>query len=290
MDGKRIQDYWSKEIDALIETYQQFERLLPNPKTSGATHRGEDGRYVEDLISSYLQKFLPSSVEVLTGFILRPAVKTGLNSKVRKDEKDSNSTQLDLIVYDSANYPIFQRFGRSVIVPPEGVIGIISVKKHLNDRDIQVECEALLEASKLCVVQDKQGKTIRGPFLALVSAKSNVKKITIKTEDWIFNQLNKLYNTNPKPYFDDLIGYIGAFDEWSFFKRRPSRNPRKADYIFFNHKDYENHLSLQFLLTGILSVFYDATRSHINRPGFTAFPSKRDADKFVGSIDVKGMR
>ena len=78
MDGERIQEYWSKEIEALIETYQQFERLLPNSKTSGASHRGEDGRYVEDLISSYLQKFLPSSLEVLTGFILRPAVKTGL--------------------------------------------------------------------------------------------------------------------------------------------------------------------------------------------------------------------
>ncbi len=28
MDGKRIQEYWSKEIDALIETYQQFH-LVP---------------------------------------------------------------------------------------------------------------------------------------------------------------------------------------------------------------------------------------------------------------------
>ena len=39
-----------------------------------------------------------------------------------------HSTQLDIIVYDSAKYPIFQRFGESVIVPPEGVVGIISVK------------------------------------------------------------------------------------------------------------------------------------------------------------------
>lgn len=42
---------------------------------------------------------------------------------------DSHSTQLDILIYDSAKYPIFQRFGENVIVPPEGVAGIISVKR-----------------------------------------------------------------------------------------------------------------------------------------------------------------
>lgn len=54
-----------------------------------------------------------------------------------------HSTQLDIIVYDSAKYPIFQRFGESVIVPPEGVVGIISVKKHLHDTDVTHELSVL---------------------------------------------------------------------------------------------------------------------------------------------------
>lgn len=290
MDGKRIQQYWSKEIDALIATYRQFETLIPSDIIEASAHNGEDGRFVENLISEYLKKFLPKSIEVLTGFILRPAVKTGLKSKIRKTETDSHSTQLDIIIYNSADYPIFQRFGDSVIVPPEGVLGIISVKKHLNDGDIEKESLALLNASKLCRTRDKKGEFLRGPFLGLVSIKSKIDKKKTENEDWIFNKLKETYNTDPKPSFDDLVGYIGSLDEWSIFKRRPSKNSKDADYIYFNHSDYESHLGLQYLLTGILSVYYDETRSRINRPGFTAFPSGRDRDKFLGKVEINGLR
>ena len=75
---------------------------------------------------------------MLTGFILRPAVKTGTSNKSRKSETDQHSTQLDIIVYDSHHYPIFQRFGDNVIVPPEGVIAIISVKKKFNAINEQI--------------------------------------------------------------------------------------------------------------------------------------------------------
>ena len=77
MDGKRIQEYWSTEVDALVQTYRQFETLIPAPTGAGAQHKGEDGRFVEDLLREYLSRFLPKDLEVLAGFILRPAVKTG---------------------------------------------------------------------------------------------------------------------------------------------------------------------------------------------------------------------
>ena len=80
MDGKRLRDFWNQEVRALLAVYRQFETLLPSPDTDGAAHRGEDGRYVEALLRSYLQKYLPKDLEVLTGFILRPAVKTGENT------------------------------------------------------------------------------------------------------------------------------------------------------------------------------------------------------------------
>lgn len=289
MDGKRIQQYWGKEVDALVEIYQQFERLIPNQKTEGSAHKGEDGRYVEELIRQYLKRYLPSSVEVLTGFILRPAVKTGLDGRERNVETDTHSTQLDIIVYDSGNYPIFQRFGDSAIVPPEGVLAIISVKKHLNDNDIKTESAALKEASELCFTRGQDGKYIRGPFLSIISVKSKIDKVKTDSCDWIFKELQETYKT--KPYFDELVGYIGALDEWSIFKRRPKGTDIKsADYIYFKHSDTETHLGLQFILTGILSVFYDSTRSKINRPGFTAFPSGRDSDKVLGNIEVKGIR
>lgn len=291
MDGKRIQQYWGKEVDALVEIYQQFERLIPNEKTEGSAHKGEDGRYVEELIRQYLKRYLPTSIEVLTGFILRPAVKTGLDGRERKKETDSHSTQLDIIVFDSGNYPIFQRFGDSVIVPPEGVLAIISVKKHLNDNDIKNESEALKHASELCFTKGQDKQYIRGPFLSIISVKSNIDKKRTDNCDWIFKELQETFTTKPKPYFDQLVGYIGALDEWSIFKRRPKGDDIKsADYIYFKHSDTETHLGLQFILTGILSVFYDPTRSSVNRPGFTGFPSGRNSDKLLGKIEVAAIR
>lgn len=134
----------------MFETYRQFEILIPAKGRKGAAHCGEE----------------------LTGFIMRPAVKTGLNNKIRKNEQDDNSTQLDILIYDSAKYPIFQRFGDSVIVPPEGVVGIISVKKKLKDTDIEHEVIALKNVSKLCRCNNDEQEAIRGPFLALVAMES----------------------------------------------------------------------------------------------------------------------
>ncbi|EIH0676098.1 hypothetical protein V3505_000246 [Klebsiella pneumoniae] len=293
MDGKRLQDYWSQEVDALIATYRQFETLIPSQVHLGSAHHGEDGRFVEDLLREYLSKYLPKGLEILTGFVLRPAVKTGTTGTERKYDLDKNSSQLDIIVYDSERYPVFQRFGNSAIVPPEGVVAIISVKKHLNDGDIVKECQALRQASILCRTQcsNNQGDKIRGPYLALVTMESKINKTRVENLDWIFNKIVEAYSCGDKPTFDDLIGYIGSLSEWSLFKRRPSgKNVTKAEFISLVHAEGESHLGLQFILTGILSVFYDESRRNIRRPGFTAFPSGRDIEKYLGKIGCNGER
>jgi hypothetical protein len=290
VDGNRIREYWSNEIRALIQTYKQFEILIPSTSKQGSAHNGEDGRYVEDFISEYLRKFLPKHLEVLTGFILRPAIKTGESGKERKAEIDTHSTQLDIIVYDSINYPIFQRFGNSVIVPPEGVVSIISVKKHLNKKDIKNECKALWNAAKLCktIKSNDRSDKVRGPYLAIVSVHSNIEFKTKDKLDWIFEQMQSAYENYEKPTFDELIGFIGALDEWSIFKKRPTKK-EDATYLSFYHNINEEHLGLQYILTGILSVFYDKTRKNIRRPGFTSFPSNIKATK-LGVIEYNNLR
>lgn len=294
MDGKRIQDFWSNEVDSLITTYKQFEILVPSSNGAGSAHRGEDGRYVEDLLSEYLKKFLPNGLEVLTGFILRPAVKTGANGRERKLDTDSHSTQLDIIVYDSELYPVFQRFGNSVIVPPEGVVAIISVKKHFYDADIKNECEALWNASKLCrtINSNNQNDKVRGPYLALVCMHSKISKPTDGNLEWIFEKMQEAYTAPEHPTFDELVGFVGALDEWSIFKKRPNpiNNPNNGSYLAFEHKPNEAHMGLQYILTGILSVFYDVKRRDLRRPGFTAFPSGRDASKVLGEIPCNTLR
>lgn len=290
MDGERLRDYWSAEVEALLNTYSQFARLIPAADREGAAHAGEDGRYVEDLIRAYLRRFLPQGLEVLTGFILRPAVKTGTNGRERRGEQDAHSGQLDILVVDTLHYPVFQRFGESVIVPPEGVIAIVSVKKHLRDNDIQSECLKLRQASDLCRTLKDDKTKMRGPFLALIGMKSLIAKIDPPTEEWIFKKLAEAYTKDDTPTFDNLVGFVGALETWSIFKRRPNKKFTAGEYVQFAHGAGEKHLGLQLVLSGVLSVLYDDTRSSIRRPGFTGFPPDRPHDKELGKVRCNGLR
>jgi len=289
MDGKRIQEYLSNEAKALLTVYRQFQTLLPADNENAASHKGEDGRYIESLISEYLKRYLPKDLEVLTGFILRPAVKTGTNNRMRKGDEDTHSTQLDIIVYDSCHYPIFQRFGNNVIVPPEGVIAILSVKKQFGQYDFQKEAIALKKAAKLCRYTTESEIQVRGPYLGMVAMHSIEKKKTPMPQ-WVFEQIESAYSADENDTFDETVGVITNIEGWSVFKRRPPNDDTKAEYVGFEHKEGEEHLGLQFLLTGILSVYYDSTRNFRERPGFTAFPSGRKEDFRLGSITVDGLR
>ena len=291
MDGERLREYLVSETQALLANYRQFETLIPAKKGKGSSNKSEDGRYIEALLKDCLKKYLPKELELLSGFILRPAVKTGKSGRERKNGVDLHSSQLDIIVFNSANYPIFQRFEDIAVVPPEGVVAIISVKKHLEAQHIKQECTNLFKASKLCSNQYcvEPDKNLRGPFLALVGMGSNIEKNDFF--NWIFTEMKKAYPSSGEGVtFDNLIGYIGAIDTWSLFKKRPTSGPTEGEYIVLEHKCRENHLGLQFLLTGILSVYYDETRNSMRRPGFTAFPSKRNHDIFLGSIKCNSLR
>lgn len=288
MDGHRIQEYMANEAKSLLTVYKQFQTLLPHSTYNASAHNGEDGRYIESLIKEYLKKYLPHELEIFTGFILRPAVKTGINNRRRQKEEDQHSTQLDIIIYDSHNYPIFQRFGDNVIVPPEGVVGIISVKKKFNDKDFFAETGALKNAAKLCKYTNEANQKIRGPFLAMVAMDSIEKKET-PTQQWIYNQFSNALDPT-KDTFDEAVGVITNIEGWSIFKRRPKKSKSAAEYIYFRHKAGEEHLGLQFILTGILSVYYDPSRHFHERPGFTAFPSGRQHDELLGTIKFTHIR
>ena len=290
MDGSRIRELLTSDVKSLLSLYRQFEGLIPHHKHRGAAHTGEDGRYVEALVREYLSQYLPKSLRVSTGFILRPAVKTGLNGRERRGDKDQHSTQLDIIIHDHDNYPVFQKFGNNVIVPPESVIALISVKKHLRPGNVKSECEALSDAANLCNCLDPQGNVIRGPFLALVSMGFPPDSEPKNPDIDIWSELQDVYNNGSRT-FDALVGYIGAFGSCSVFKARPVGNPvSEARFVWHDHSNNEHHLGLQFILTGILSVYYDEFRNIKRRPGFTGFESGRPHEKELGRVLVSGLR
>ena len=127
--------------------------------------------------------------------------------------------------------------------------------------------------------------------MALVSMESRIQRVRTPISKWIFDHISEVYKTDLLPTFDDLVGYVGALNQWSIFKRRPD-NPtkKKATYIWLEHKEGEAHLGLQFILTGVLSTLYDESRNSRGRPGFTAFTSGRSHDLTLGSVAVRGLR
>lgn len=279
MGGKRIEDYWSYEMKSLLERYRQFETLIPAVNGRGAAHRGEDGRYIESILKETLKKFLPVGIEILTGFILRAGVESGMSGKARKRDEDEHSTQLDLIVYDAQEYPVYQRFGDTAVVLPEGVLGVISVKKTLREGEIAGEIEALKRTAELCSLKER-----KGPFLALVGMKDELGKKYTTRAGLIERKINDAFVQKPVCY-EALPCFIGNLSEWTIHKchklgkgARDKRNNERAEYQMYIHRDKEEHLGLQFLLNGILDVYYSGERNHGKQPGFFSFPKGKQYD------------
>ena len=163
MSGERLEKYWAAEMQAVIDKYRQFEILIPSTYTKGAGHRAEDGRYVESLLKSTLKKFLPGGLEIFSGFILKVGAKSWDANSKKYVVEDKHSTQLDMIVYDKECAPVYQVFADTAVVPPEGVIAVISIKKRLYASDLKPEFTALKNVAELCAQSGK-----KGPFLGLV--------------------------------------------------------------------------------------------------------------------------
>ena len=288
MDGRRVREFMENEVEAMLKTYEQFQILIPAKEKGGAAHPGEDGMYVEALLKGYIEKFLPKGLEVLTGFILRPAIKTGKGKTERTKDEDSHSSQLDLIIYDSASYPIFLRMGEHVIVPPEGVIGVISVKKNLYFSQVDQEIKALEQVGQLCTGKNAVGQEVKGPFLALV-AMDTTEEGTLATQgEKIFAYLKKAFSQTGTNRYDWFPGYVGVLSKWSVYKAAPKQtkkeSEKKARYLFYEHKENEKYLGFYLIINGILNVYYDKTRGTERRLGFALLGSGRGYDKYLGEI------
>ncbi|MFV8226224.1 DUF6602 domain-containing protein [Christiangramia aquimixticola] len=292
--GKRVRELFNSEAEQLLSIYKNIEKLIPNEKTSGSAHHGEEGRYIEYLIRDFLNKHLPQQLEAFTGFIHRPATKTGDGDRTRRrKEFDKHSAQIDIIVYDKANYPIFERFEEFVVVPPEGVIGIISIKKALRTSELEKEIKSLINAVSLCRHYDRNGKVVRGPSTTIFTFKNMICPNS-SFEKRMRTIYKKIENSHKDITFDQCIGQIIALDSYSLFKRRPNDEEsfdKNANYIAFNNSKNEYyHFPLQFLLTSILSSFYHQTRTPIHRPGFTSFPTDKKHDIDLGILKVTRLR
>lgn len=294
MKGERVRQFFNSETKALLTTYKNIQTLIPASHRKGAAHVGEEGRYIESLLRNFLNKHLPEELKAYSGFILRPATKFGNHNRTRRTlENDRHSSQIDIIIYDSKNYPKYEHFEEFVIVPPEGVVAIISVKKCLYEHEITTELKKLKEAAELCVVQNSKDEIIRGPSTTLISFSDQIKPkkdFEFKSK-WLFKQIKSIYENST---FDSSLNTIISLDSFSIFKKRPNSESafnNLANYEAFNHKsEAEYYFGIQFLLTGILAAYYHESRKFESRPGYTSFPPDRKRDIDLGTFKVTKLR
>jgi hypothetical protein len=268
--GLRVRRFFEFEAASIYEKVKIIETLLPSERGAGASHKGEEGRYLEALVRDFLNRHLPDGIKAVSGFIVLPATKTGSYNLARVDRTmDRHSRQLDIIVFDFANYPVYERSEEFCIVPPEGVVGILSIKKTLRARDVKNELTSLREASQICNDAFKlSDEIVRGPFVGLF-AFSAERRGRAATAASLFRHISDDIEGLP---FDLMINEISVFGQYLIFKFRSADSPPgKARYVDVSCTD-QRHISLQRMLNSILSVYYDPTRrARSQRPGFVSF-------------------
>ncbi|KPF98134.1 hypothetical protein IP86_12430 [Rhodopseudomonas sp. AAP120] len=271
LKGLRVREFFQIESKTLLERYRIIETLLPHATARGAAHRGEEGRHIESLLRSFLNKHLPKNLRAVSGFVLCPSTKTGVQNLDRVTEyHDRHSRQIDIIVFDFDAYPVFEQFEEFCIVPPEGVVGIISVKKKLYNKDIANEMAALKQAADLCFQKGR-----RGPYTGLFAFSADEESDSALTHS-IFAFIKKVHEGQR---FDAMLNEASVLARTCVFKNRleHGRN-NSAKYIAVDCRT-EPHIPLQRLIQSILSVYYDKTRgSGKERPGFASFRKRTFAE------------
>ncbi|MCP4231225.1 MAG: hypothetical protein GY771_13890, partial [bacterium] len=217
--GEKLRDFFSSETESLLAIYRNIENLIPHPDKKGSQHVAEEGRYLESILRTLLNKYLPQGLKAVSGFILRPATKVRDGDRRRLRSDDQYSSQLDIIVYDFANFPCYEKFEEFVIVPPEGVISVISCKKNLYENEIEKEITALSKTVKLCKYKNNDNLFVRSPNIALVSFSNEIERASdIRVLNYIFAKIKEVHRNVP---FDQCINQIIVLDKFTIFKRKP---------------------------------------------------------------------
>lgn len=110
----------------------------------GRANWAEEGRYKEAILKKVIKQFLPSNLEIGTGFIASRYDNENYN-------QDNISNQLDLIIYDNS-IPVIFREGDFVILTESSVRGIIEVKSKLNNSKLKDAIEKFEDLRKFQIL------------------------------------------------------------------------------------------------------------------------------------------
>lgn len=117
MPGQNIQDFQKSITRELTLTKDRVEFLIGN------ANWGDVGRYKEAILRKTISQFLPSNLNIGTGFIIG-------NSDHQFGRNGLISSQLDIIIYEDKS-PVIFREGDFVIITENAVRAVIEVKTKI---------------------------------------------------------------------------------------------------------------------------------------------------------------
>jgi len=125
---QRFRRYAKSFVGEFAAARNRIEDLLGNRYYSGV--------FRESLLKDFLRRLVPDSLSVDSGFIYGFEVVEA-------------SRQLDIIIWDSHRHAPVYRSADFVVVPPESVVAVISVKSNLKAEDLENGLENLLSVSRI---------------------------------------------------------------------------------------------------------------------------------------------
>ena len=221
----KIEKFYSDYIDLSRQIFVNEEGKLIHP--------GEFGTYREKIIKSLLQPFLPSRLDIGSGFIITA--------------KDNISTQCDIVIYDKASTPVIeteeQRF-----FPVECVVGVIEVKSNLTKSTLK---EALIKLTKIKKLKSDIGECpyifkdfdSDAPFDPQKNPKDQMatflicESIAMDFENEINTFFNEAYKGIDKSLYHNMIL---SLNDGCFMYSEENGRPFFHPYVNYNKDTYLN--------------------------------------------------
>jgi uncharacterized protein DUF6602 len=168
-------------------------------ESAAVHHSGDLGENREEILREFLTVHLPGRYGVAKGQIV--------------NRSGALSHSADIVIYDSLNCPVLYS-GRTVILPVEGVYGIIEVKSTLGkdkflEASKQIENFKRLASQQLSVIRTREYMTIQRPsrpFGIVFSYGLHGNSLESLTKNFT-EECRRIHHVN---YFTNLIAVLGA--------------------------------------------------------------------------------
>lgn len=98
----------------LKSAFENSKKIFSSQKDGKIFHNGEYGTYREDLVKRFLRLYIPSRLDIGTGFLI--------------NAEGDISTQCDIIIYDRYTTPIIESSGNQRFFPIETVAAVGEIK------------------------------------------------------------------------------------------------------------------------------------------------------------------